>query len=243
MNRSFAALERQRLARCRLLAELRHRRLRRSGGWSHFGEQFGTEPTSLALLALQSSPSTSTVPPEELEALLACQRPNGLWPAVGNETAGVSVWASAVAVNTLMTLGAAPETIAGTLDSLVNCWPLEASWLVRLKFWLSDRQVRFDPAKYGWAWGPDTVSWVVPTSMALITLERARKQGLIRILASGIELRAALDPGLTGRTSGERGRPVRVCCQTSRRECLGDLVQIAGRCTQLPLCGWSSQRS
>ena len=160
MSCSFIALERQRLARCRLLAELRYRRLPRPGGWSHSGEQFGTEPTSLALLALHSSSSASTVPRQELEPLLACQRPNGLWPAVGNETADVSFWASAVAVNTLMTLGAAPETFAGTLDSLVNCRPLEASWLVRLKFRLSDRQVRFDPTKYGWPWVPDTVSWV-----------------------------------------------------------------------------------
>ena len=48
------------------------------------------------------------------------------------------------------------------------------------KFWLSDRQVLFDPAKYGWPWVAGTVSWVVPTSMALITLERAKKRGLIR---------------------------------------------------------------
>ena len=92
----------------------------------------------------------------------------------------MNVWASAIAVNTLMTLGAAPETFAGALDSLVNCRPLEASWLVRLKFRISDRQVRFDPTKYGWAWIPDTVSWVVPTSMALVALERAKKTGLIR---------------------------------------------------------------
>jgi hypothetical protein len=48
-----------------------------------------------------------------------------------------------------------------------------------LKFRYSDRQVRFDPTKYGWPWVPDTVSWVVPTSMALITLERAKRQGLV----------------------------------------------------------------
>ena len=192
MNRSFAALERQRLARCRLLAELRYRRLPRPGGWSHCGEQFGTEPTSLALLALHSSSSASTVTRKELEPLLACQRPNGLWPAVGDGAADVSFWASAIAVNTLMILGAAPETFAGALDSLVNCRPLEASWLVRLKFRLSDRQVRFDPTKYGWAWVPDTVSWVVPTSMALIALERAKRQGLIR----GSELQKRLRLGV-----------------------------------------------
>ena len=132
------------------------------------------------------------VPRQELELLLGCQRPNGIWPAVGNGTAGVSFWSSAMAVNTLMILGAAPETFAGALDSLVNCRPLEASWLVRLKFRLSDRQVRFDPTKYGWAWVPDTVSWVVPTSMALIALERAKRQGLIR----GSELQKRLRLGV-----------------------------------------------
>jgi hypothetical protein len=189
---SFAGFERQRLARCRLLAELRYRRLPRTGGWSHYGGQFGTEPTSLALLALHSSSSAATVPRQELEPLLACQRPNGLWPAVGNGTAGVSFWASAIAVNTLMILGAPLETFAGALDSLANCRPLEASWLVRLKFQLTDRQVRFDPAKYGWGWVPDTVSWVVPTSMALIALERAKRQGLI----CGSELRKRLRLGV-----------------------------------------------
>jgi len=180
MNRPLAGLERQRLARCQLLAELCHCRLVPPGGWSHCGAQFGTEPTSLALLALYSSPSGSTVTREELEPLLACRRSNGLWPAVGVGAAGVSFWATALAVNTLMTLGATPETFRASLDALVHCRPLEASWLVRLKFRLSDRQVRFDPKKYGWPWVPDTVSWVVPTSMALITLGRAKRQGLIR---------------------------------------------------------------
>jgi len=170
MNRSFAVLERERLARCRLLAELCYRRLPRPGGWSRCGEQFATEPTSLALLALHSSSSASTLTRQELEPLLACRRPNGLWPAVGDRAADVNVWASAIAVNTLMILGAATETFAGAFNSLVHCRPLEASWLVRLKFRLTDRQVRFDPTKYGWAWVPDTVSWVVPTSMALIAV-------------------------------------------------------------------------
>ena len=178
-NRSFAGLERQRMARCRLLAELRYRRLPRPGGWSHVGGQFGTEPTSLALLALYSSSTSSTVMREELAPLMARQQPNGLWPAAG-DGAGANFWASAIAVNTLMRLGVPPETFAASLDALVHCRPLEASWLVRLKFRLADRQVRFNPRKYGWPWVPDTASWVVPTSMALITMERAKRQGLIR---------------------------------------------------------------
>ena len=110
--------------------------------------------------------------------MLACQRPNGLWPAVGDEKADVNIWASAIAVNTLMILGTPPERLGASLDALVHWQPLEASWLVRLRFRLSGRQVRFDPTKYGWAWVPDTLSWVLPTSMALIALERAKRRGL-----------------------------------------------------------------
>ena len=179
MNTS-AGLERLRLARCRLLAELRCRRLPRPGGWSHCDAQLATEPTSLGLLALYSSLPGSSVTRGEMEPLLICQRPNGLWPAVGDGAAGVSFWATAMVANALMIVGAAPETFAASLNALVRCQPLEASWFVRLKFRFSDRHVRFDPTKYGWAWVPDTVSWVVPTSMALITLERAKRRELIR---------------------------------------------------------------
>jgi len=180
MSSSFVGFERQQLVRCRILAELFRRRLPGAGGWSHCGAQCGTEPTSLALLALYSYPSGSTATRQELASLLAFQQPNGLWPAVGDRAADVSFWASALAVNTLMTLGATQQTVGASLDALVHCRPREASWFVRLRFRLSERQVRFDTRKYGWPWVPDTVSWVLPTSMALITLERAKKRGWIR---------------------------------------------------------------
>ena len=179
MSSSFVGFERQQLVRCRLLEEIRHRRLPAAGGWSHGGAQFGTEPTSLALLALYSSPSRPRVTPEDLAPLMARQLSNGLWPAVGYGVAGGNLWATAMAVNTLMIVWADPGTLATSLDALLRCRPLEASWLVRLRFRFSDRQVRFDPTKYGWPWVPDTVSWVVPTSMALIALGRAKNQGLI----------------------------------------------------------------
>jgi hypothetical protein len=81
MSRSFVGFEKQQLVRCRILAELLRLRLPGAGGWSQCGAQCGIEPTSLALLALCSYPSGSTVTREELAALLAFQQPNGLWPA------------------------------------------------------------------------------------------------------------------------------------------------------------------
>src|ERR1017187_2151140 len=123
MSRSFVGFERQRLVRCQLLEEIRRRRLPGAGGWSHGSSQFGTEPTSLALVALYSPPSGSTATAEDLAPLIVRQLPNGLWPAVGDGAAGVSFWASAMAGNTLMVLGAAPETLAAPLGALLRCCP------------------------------------------------------------------------------------------------------------------------
>jgi hypothetical protein len=36
--------------------------------------------------------------------------------------------------------------------------------LAERKFRTVDRQVQFDPGKYGWSWFPDTASWVIPTA-------------------------------------------------------------------------------
>jgi hypothetical protein len=178
MNGSVRAPERQILARCRLAEELIRRQFHGTGGWGHGGTQFATEPTAWALLALWSFPWASPATELGLTALMAHQGSDGLWPAVGYG-ARANFWATAMAVNALLILGAKPKTFAASVGALVHCCPLEASWLVRLKFRFSDRQVRFDPTKYGWSWVPDTVSWVVPTSMALITLQRARRRGLI----------------------------------------------------------------
>ena len=120
MSISFVGFERQQLVRHRLLEEIRRRRLPRAGGWSHCCGQFGTEPTSLALLALHSSPSGSTVTAEDLAPLIVGQLPNGLWPAVGDGAAGGNFWATAMAVNALMILGAAPGTLAGALNALLR---------------------------------------------------------------------------------------------------------------------------
>jgi len=131
----------------------------------------------LALLALRSSTWASIAKVQGFTALMSRRLSCGLWPAV-EDSKGASFWTTAIAVNALMILGAEPETLASSVNALVHSCPLEASWFVRLKFQFSDRQVRFDPTKYGWPWVPDTVSWVLPTSMVLITLARARRRGL-----------------------------------------------------------------
>src|SRR5690242_19778294 len=158
MTRSFANIEIQRLARCRLLEELVRRRPTSGDGWSHRGTQFGAESTALALLALHSG---AIVTKEGAAPLTARQAADGLWSAVGVGP-GPNFWATALAVNTLSILGAEPATYADSVEALIHSRPMEASWLVSLKFRFLDRHVQFDPRKYGWPWVPVTVSWVVP---------------------------------------------------------------------------------
>jgi hypothetical protein len=190
MNPSLASLEHLRLLHNRLVDELVRRRLPHARGWSHCGTQFCTEPTSLALLAIASWPPSSSEIAEDITPLLASRRTDGTWPTVA-ERIEVNTWATALAANALMYIHANPATLAASLCWLVQQRPLEAFWLVRLKFRFSDRQVRFDPTKYGWPWVPGTVSWVLPTSMVLIALERAKKRGLV----GGTEVEARLRLG------------------------------------------------
>ena len=178
-------------ARYGLSEELCRRQLPGARGWSETGRQLATEPTAWALLASRSSTCPATGVRDGLDALLSMRQPDGLWSAFADST-GRSLWATALALNALISLPS--PALAASLSALVQCYPLEASWLVRLKFRYSDRQVRFDPAKYGWSWVPGTVSWVVPTSMALITLSRARNRGLNggRVLESRLQLGAEM---------------------------------------------------
>lgn len=55
----------------------------------------------------------------------------------------------------------------------MKCEGKEANWFWRWKFLAADRHVRFDPDKFGWPWIPDTVSWVVPTALAILALSQA----------------------------------------------------------------------
>jgi hypothetical protein len=88
-----------------------------------------------------SSPATRS----ELAPLLRLQQPNGPWPVVAGRAAGVSFWASAFGGQFTVDSGRNQPTVDASLDALVHCRPREASWLVRLKFRLSDGRVRSIP--------------------------------------------------------------------------------------------------
>jgi hypothetical protein len=148
------------------------------GVYGYTTRQFATEPASFALLALRGRLERQLLN-NHVRVLTKFQRRDGFWPAVDRDS-GPGVWATAVAVNTLVELSSSDRALRLGIHALLNGKPQEAHWLYRLKFRTTDTHVRFDPTKYGWGWVPGTISWIIPTAMALIALERSRKLDLVR---------------------------------------------------------------
>jgi len=145
--------------------------------WGFATSQYSTEATCFALLALRGIFDHATLA-REVRALVNSCRPDGFWPAVDRDT-GPGVWATAIAVNTLVELSPGNRALRSGIHALLDASPQEAHWLYCLKFSTVDTHVRFDPKKYGWGWVPGTLSWVIPTAMALMALERSRNLDLV----------------------------------------------------------------
>ena len=48
----------------------------------------------------------------------------------------------------------------------------EGNWFWRWKFKTADREVRFNPDKYGWPWCPGAGSWVIPTAFSVVAIKQ-----------------------------------------------------------------------
>jgi Prenyltransferase and squalene oxidase repeat len=140
------------------------------GGWSYGkSRQWATEPTALALLALRVRPGANCR--KGVAFLESCQRPDGSWPAFEGDEEGS--WATALAVIALARVGGNWFRVQRGAASLLQVRGQESHWLTKWRYRLFDRQVRFDPDKYGWPWTNGAASWVVPTSYSLIALRLA----------------------------------------------------------------------
>jgi hypothetical protein len=151
-----------------VLAELALRQLP-CGGWAALASssQPAIEPTCYAALALGSAPVGDIERAQDF--LLRTQNPNGSWPVVpGDDQEGG--WVTSLAVIALRDLVPAISARLQGFHWLLNCSGKESNWFWKWKFRTADRHVRFNPDKYGWPWFPDTVSWVVPTSFAIVAL-------------------------------------------------------------------------
>lgn len=142
-----------------------------NGGWaSGDGQSASVEATCLALLALRET--GSPIYEKGRRLLEGLRNIDGSWPAfAGDDPEGC--WTTSLAIIVLNALQPRPHSVKKALSWLLRNKGREGHWLWNLKFRLADRNVRFNPDKFGWSWIPGTVSWVIPTAFALIALQQA----------------------------------------------------------------------
>ena len=105
------------------------------------------------------------------------QNPDGSWAPLHPEASSCwpASWATSLAVLALLRTKPDARGIQRAVEWLCSSRGIESHWLWRWKFKTVDTQVRFDPDKFGWNWAPGTVSWVIPTALAILALRTAAK--------------------------------------------------------------------
>jgi len=140
-----------------------------SGGWSFASsQQASIEATCLAAFALADEmPANASA---STQFLLKSQFADGCWPAFEGDSEGS--WTTALSLcylNGMTDFASAREKAS---HWLVEERGREAHWFWRWKFKTADRNVSFDPDKYGWPWISGSASWVIPTAFSVIALKQ-----------------------------------------------------------------------
>jgi hypothetical protein len=102
--------------------------------------------------------------------VLGSQRTDGAWPAFQGDPE--PSWLTALALSTLTVVNDVSDARERALNWLLTERGKEGHWLWRWKFKTADRNVRFDPDKYGWPWCPGAGSWVIPTAFSIVAIKQ-----------------------------------------------------------------------
>jgi hypothetical protein len=184
----------------------------RTGGWAYFGaSQESIEATCMSLLGL--SPECESASASAVEFLFNSQLANGAWPAFRGDTEGS--WTTSLALCTNIITNHMSEACERALKWLLAEKGEEGHWLWRWKFKTVDRNVRFDPDKYGWPWSHGAGSWVIPTAFSVIAIKQytvcARREASEARIRLGVEMlfdRACVDGGWNSGNSVVYGVPL-----------------------------------
>jgi hypothetical protein len=195
------------------LAETLRSRQMKSGGWAYFDSvQESLEATCLAELAL--APERHANSSEAILFLLKSQLSDGGWPAFLGDSEGS--WTTALALCTLNSTGDFTAAREKAFRWLCTERGREGHWFWRWKFKTSDRNVRFDPDKYGWPWVTGSASWVIPTAFSIIAIEQFtvcnRSEESEKRIHLGVEMlldRECVDGGWNSGNSLVYGVPLR----------------------------------
>ena len=149
-----------------------------------------------------------------MQFLLNSQLTDGGWPAFQGDSE--ASWTTALALCTLTALNETSDARDRALSWLLKERGKEGHWLWRWKFKTVDRNVRFDPDKYGWPWIPGSASWVIPTAFSVIAIKQFtvcnRYASSERRIHLGVEMlldRACVDGGWNSGNSVVYGVPLR----------------------------------
>ena len=198
---------------CSALLRILATRQQPAGGWSYFeSRQQSLEATCLAALVLASATEDGTS--SVMRLLLKWQLPNGSWPAFQGDSEGS--WTTALALSTLIAFNEPSDSGARALSWLLEERGKEGHWFWRWKFKTGDRNVRFDPDKYGWPWSPGAGSWVLPTAFSVIAIKQFtvcnRSEASENRIHLGVDMlldRACVDGGWNSGNSVVYGVPLR----------------------------------
>jgi hypothetical protein len=140
-----------------------------SGGWSFAAsQQASIEATCLAAFALADETPASAA--ESTLLLLKSQFADGCWPAFEGDSEGS--WTTALSLCYLNGMTDFASARERAYRWLIEERGRESHWLWRWKFKTADRNVRFDPEKYGWPWISGSASWVIPTAFSVIAIKQ-----------------------------------------------------------------------
>jgi hypothetical protein len=140
------------------------------GGWGYRNGSSWTEPTALALLALQAHTSKEKTCEQGFLWLQRNQRFDGGWPP--NPSVDVSTWVTSLAALALSQINGMANSHERAIQWLVRQIEPETDPIRKAVFRFCG-VTAYIPAAGGSPWFPGTAAWVAPTAMSILALSDA----------------------------------------------------------------------
>jgi hypothetical protein len=145
------------------------------GGWGYFPDkQSWFEPTTYAMLALQSAPGTDASLDRAFKLLRSWQTPDGSSRPNGEVQGGT--WVTAQAVTLACVRGIYDDKVRNSVDWLLRVVGAESSAAMRAAAFFHLLKTKADFSHEGWPWRDGNASWVEPTAQALVALKKVSKK-------------------------------------------------------------------
>jgi len=141
------------------------------GGWGYFpGKQSWFEPTTYAMLALQSKPDSDAALERAWKLVRSWQLPDGSSRPSGQVEGGT--WVTAHAVTLACVRGVYDSNVRAGVDWLLHVVGQEHSLAMRTASYFHLLKTKLDVSHQGWPWRQGNASWIEPTVHTLVALKK-----------------------------------------------------------------------